>query len=134
MAHPSSVPSSIRARGSVRRSSPSFGRAALVGASVVLIAVSSALQTGCTPRCQETCTKVLDCGLESTRVARDECIFACREQQDLYAEWEDETKIEAFKEHKRCLRAATCDEIEAGVCYDPELFVIDAPDAAEPEG
>ena len=100
----------------------------------LLIALLAPLGSGCTPRCQETCTKVLDCGLESTRVARDECIFACREQQDLYEFWEDDVKIEAFKEHKRCLQSSTCEEIEAGVCYDPELFIIDAPNAEQAEG
>ncbi|MCB9677070.1 MAG: hypothetical protein H6737_18275 [Alphaproteobacteria bacterium] len=71
--------------------------------------------------------KVLDCGLGSTRVARDECVLSCQQEQQLYADWEDETKIEAFKEHKRCLRDSTCEEIEQGVCYDPELFIIDGP-------
>jgi hypothetical protein len=99
-----------------------------------LVVLAGALHAGCTPRCQEVCTKVLDCGLESTRVARDECVFACQEQQELYQIWEDETKIEAFKEHKRCLRSATCQEIEAGVCYDPELFIFDAPGAQQADG
>lgn len=77
---------------------------------------------GCTPRCQETCTKVLDCGLGSTRVAYDECVISCQRENDLYTRWEDEAKEQAWKEHKQCLGSATCDEIAAGVCYDDDLF------------
>ncbi len=124
MRRPSSARTSIRVRVSVRRSSP------IAWVAVALLALGS---QACTPRCQETCTKVLDCGFESTRVARDECVFSCQDQQSLYASWEDEVKIEAFKEHKRCLASSTCEEIEEGVCYDPEIFIIDGP-AASSEG
>ena len=89
------------------------------------------LSAGCTPRCQESCAKVLDCGLESTRVARDECVLSCQIEETLYKEWEDKTKIQAFKEHKRCLRESSCEEIEAGVCYDEELFLYDPPTTIE---
>jgi len=116
----SSAPTSIPPRGSVRQSS----------AIALLFAAAVAVQ-GCTPRCQETCSKVLDCGLESTRVARDECIFACREQGNLYNTWEDQTKIDAFKAHKRCIGQSSCEEIEQGVCYDPELFIIEGPGSSD---
>lgn len=68
---------------------------------------------------------MLDCGLGSTRVARDECITACRTEEDLYARWEDDAKIEAFKEHKRCIRSSTCEEIAAGVCHDEDLAIFE---------
>lgn len=98
----------------------------------MVLAVLLGPGAGCTPRCQETCTKVLDCGLESTRVARDECTLACQDQQRLYDDWEDQTKIDAFKEHRRCIRSATCEELAEGACYDPELFIVDAPGASSP--
>lgn len=93
--------------------------------SAIAAVIALTLWQACTPRCQSNCAKVLDCGLGSTRVARSECVQACQLEQALYAEWEDETKIEAFKEHKRCIRAASCDELADGVCYDPELFIFE---------
>ena len=89
--------------------------------------IGAVFAPGCTPRCQESCVKVLDCGLESTRVARDECVRSCQLVQDLYSRWEDEAKEEAFKEHKRCVREATCEELADGVCFDEDLFVFDTP-------
>lgn len=90
---------------------------------LILLAVSG-LQA-CTPRCQEVCSKVLDCGIESTRVARDQCIDSCRAEEILYDEWEDTEKQKAFKEHKRCLGSSTCEEIADGACYDELLFVLE---------
>ena len=78
---------------------------------------------GCVPTCPETCKKVLDCGVETERVAEDECITACEVQQILYEQWEDEQKMEAFDDHKRCLMQSTCDEVAEGVCYDPVVFI-----------
>lgn len=79
----------------------------------------------CTPRCQEVCSKVLDCGIESTRVARGECIASCQTEQALYDTWEDTEKQKAFKEHKRCIRSSSCEEIAAGECFDERLYVVE---------
>ena len=89
------------------------------------------LLNGCTPRCKESCVKVLDCGLDSTRVARDECVLSCQLEETLYREWEDKTKIKAFKAHKRCIRDSTCEEIADGACYDEELFLYDPPESIQ---
>jgi len=78
---------------------------------------------GCTPRCEDTCAKVLDCGLGATRVSRDECVLMCQRQGDLYGNWDDDAKLSALREHRRCIAASSCEEIAEGVCYDDDLFV-----------
>ena len=107
----SNAKSSTHARGTVRRFS------------VILVAYLAGM--GCTPRCEENCVKVLDCGLDSTRVSYEECVLSCKLQESLYQTWKDQAKIDAFKAHKRCIGKSTCDEIEAGVCYDEDLFIAD---------
>ncbi len=92
---------------------------------ILIAALVAALVQGCTPRCQEVCTKVLDCGLESTRVARDACIRSCQLEEDLYASWDDQEKIRAFRAHKRCIRSESCEAIAEGACYDELLFVFE---------
>lgn len=94
------------------RSSLALGLVALLG-----------LAAGCVPTCTETCEKVLDCSLDSERVSLDECVNQCEDQAALYEVWEDDDKADLFDEHKTCLSDATCDEIEAGACYDEDLFV-----------
>lgn len=105
----------------MRRSSPH-------GLAVVLIALLSA---GCTPTCERTCRKMLDCGtLESDRVSVVECEASCERQLNLYTGWDDEQELDdAIDAHRRCLRRATCDEIEAGECYDERLFPVGLPES-----
>lgn len=91
----------------------------------LLLVVVTALSSACAPRCQEVCNKVRDCGIETTRLAQDECVLSCRLQENLYEEWEDEEKIAAFRDHRRCVRSSTCEEIAAGECYDELLFVLE---------
>ena len=83
----------------------------------------SALMTGCSYSCQTTCKKVLACdGLETSRIALEECTEECVRQGALYEAWENESKEDAFDAHKQCLNQRTCDEIIEGECYDEELF------------
>lgn len=67
----------------------------------------------------------MDCGIETTRLAKDECVLSCRLEEGLYDAWEDDEKVKAFKEHKRCIRSSTCEEIADGSCYDELLFVLE---------
>ena len=78
----------------------------------------------CNPSCENTCRKVLECdNLDSDRIAIGECKLECQSQERLWDDWVDETELDnLFMEHKRCLVQSTCDEIEAGECYDDELF------------
>lgn len=99
----------------------------------VTLALAGGLGAGCTPRCQDSCSKVLDCDLGSTRVARDECVLSCQIQQTTYREWDDEVKKQAFREHRRCIRASTCEEIAEGACYDEELFLFSESDPSDGE-
>ena len=82
----------------------------------------------CDPPCQRTCRKVLECGnLQTDRLALEACEQDCERQEQLYDDWEDEAKQDLFKDHKRCLLDATCDEIADGECFVgyEELFVFE---------
>lgn len=87
------------------------------------ILILGVLLGGCVPRCESVCEKVLACGIESERVALEECTESCANQDALYAFWDDEDKQAAFDDHRRCLKRSTCDEIARGACYDPEVFI-----------
>lgn len=82
------------------------------------------LLAACPPPCKQVCRKILDCGnLDSQRVAVEECELSCQVQEALYIQWEDETKQDAFDDHKRCLMQESCEDIADGVCYDEQIFV-----------
>ena len=78
----------------------------------------------CTPTCEQSCHKLLDCELaDSPRTAFQECKDACTSQQQLYDSWKDdpEDKATLLEEQRECIGASTCDEIADGVCYDEAL-------------
>lgn len=78
---------------------------------------------GCEPSCEAVCNKTLACGMaDAPRVSQAECEDACATRHALYDAWDDPDKQQAFVDHKRCLMDASCDEIEDGACYDPEIF------------
>lgn len=80
--------------------------------------------TGCTPTCEQSCHKLLDCELsDSPRTAQKECQDQCESQQLLYDGWLDdpEDKATLLEEQRKCIGASTCEEIDAGVCYDEAL-------------
>ena len=79
--------------------------------------------SGCAPSCEHTCRKVLACDLGTERIAQQECVDSCEAQDALYQSWDDEEKIDAFDDHRRCLVQSSCDEIADGACYDEDLFV-----------
>ncbi|MEQ1501076.1 MAG: hypothetical protein ABMB14_02550 [Myxococcota bacterium] len=89
--------------------------------------VLASVATGCAPPCRQVCRKVLGCGIDSERVALDECETSCVSQERLYEIWDDQHMQDLFEDHKRCLSSSSCDEIAAGECYEgyEELFVFD---------
>jgi len=89
----------------------------------LLICTIAAL-SACNPTCERTCRKVLSCdNLDSDRVAVDECKLECQSQDRLWADWADAKHLDQrFTEHKRCLVSSSCEQIQAGECYDAELF------------
>lgn len=89
----------------------------------LIAALLAVLLQGCTPTCKATCRKVLACDLDSERVALDACADSCTDIASLYESWEDEKLIEAFDDHRSCIGSSSCEEIEAGACYDEDLFV-----------
>lgn len=86
--------------------------------------------TACAPNCERTCRKLLDCGtLETDRVSVNECEASCTAQLTMFNGWQDEDELnEAFDEHRRCLVQSTCDQVEAGECYDERLFQVGVDD------
>jgi hypothetical protein len=104
------------------------------------LAVLAVFAAACAPPCERVCRKVLfDCELSSERVALDECIDSCSRQEDLYIAWNNDELQTLHREHRRCVVAASCEELADGACYEgyEELFPFD-PDkelpAAPPAG
>ena len=72
-----------------------------------VLVVAGVLLPGCTPQCEKVCRKATECGL-TARLNQLECEESCIRQKDLYEDWEDEEKIEAFAEHRRCSWRCRC--------------------------
>ena len=94
----------------------------------VLLALVVLPIAACAPPCKQICRKTLfDCSLDSERVALQECVDACTQQEVLYEQWKNQELADLFDDHKRCIGRATCEELAEGVCYEgyEELFVFD---------
>lgn len=90
--------------------------------SVALLAALIALSTACKPSCDQVCTKVVECG-GTPQLTVDACKLQCDAQDTLiHSDWQDAALEERFNAHKRCVLQATCDDLDAGVCYDEDLF------------
>jgi hypothetical protein len=67
------------------------------------------------------CRKLVACET-ADNLNRLECEEACEREANLYEVEDDDAMQAAFADHRRCLGAASCDEIAAGECYDEDLF------------
>lgn len=99
----------------MRRLVSRTGRA-LLGSVVIAV-----LALACAPSCEEVCRKARTCDL-SPRLSQDECVEACDRQKTFYEVEDDKEGQKAYADERQCIAASTCEEIEAGACYDPELF------------
>ncbi len=110
----------ISTRISVRRSPTSRSAAALL--------LVGALGAGCAPSCDTACLKLVETcgGVGAERMTADECGEACVAEDDLYDRWTDTQLRAALDAELRCIVSSTCEEIEAGACYDDSLFVFAA--------
>ena len=67
--------------------------------------------------------------MDSDRVSVPECEASCTVQLTMFEDWEDEDELnDAFDEHRRCLVQSTCEQVEAGECYDERLFQVGVED------
>ena len=83
-----------------------------------------ALILGCAPTCEQTCKKLLSCeNIDAPNMNMDECSTACSAQQNLYQEWEDSDKEQSFDDLKSCIVSEECEDVEAGVCYDSDMYI-----------
>lgn len=83
------------------------------------------LSAGCTPTCENVCTRLVeDCGnLGTERETAYECEEQCTAQRDLYWKtWTDQDKRDAFNDELTCLASESCEDIDGGICYDPEIW------------
>lgn len=94
-----------------------------------LLVALALFASACTPTCERTCRKLLNCGtLETDRVSVNECEASCESQILLFEGWDDEQELDdAIDTHRRCVVQSTCEEIEAGECYDERLFPVGVP-------
>ena len=91
---------------------------------LLAVAALLAVAVGCTPTCEQTCRKVLNCEMgDAPRLALTECRESCNNEETLYDGWEDTDLKQKLREQQRCLYYSTCEEIEDGVCYDDDLYV-----------
>ena len=96
-------------------------RAHLVGALAVFAASLSL--GGCTPSCDQTCRRLFNCeALEVYGMTGDTCTEDCLYQEAVYDDWDDVALREAYKESRRCVADATCEDLAAGVCFDETLY------------
>ena len=90
----------------------------------LLSAVVVMLSWACSPTCERTCKKILSCdNVDAPSMNIDECTSACSAQQNLYEDWEDEEKEQAFKDLKTCIVAEECASVAEGVCYDEQVYI-----------
>lgn len=92
-------------------------RGSMWGALALLLA-----GTACEPTCKRTCRSLIACDLQSDRVTLDECEAACVFQERQYEDAEQDALRDRLAEHKRCVNRESCDDLAAGVCYDPDVF------------
>jgi hypothetical protein len=90
----------------------------MIRASLLLVFVG--LSACYTPSCEMVCRHLRSCDLDP-RLTQDECELACDAQAATYEDLDDD-RVEALKDHRRCVSAATCDELADGACYDPSIF------------
>ena len=87
--------------------------------SAILIAV---LATACSPGCERTCRKLDTCSVDGSTVTVVECADTCATMIKSFDRDDDDVRKESFAAHRRCVLNATCDELDADVCYDETLF------------
>lgn len=81
------------------------------------------LSGGCTPTCEQTCKKLMRCDeLATDGLDADRCEEYCRDEEDLFKQWDDTQLQEALDEEKRCIDEQTCEAIADGACYDERLY------------
>jgi len=78
--------------------------------------VVAALTAGCQPTCTQMCNKFERCGL-SGEVEQRECEESCNRQLGDARDLDDKQTLQEFNAHRRCVRGASCDELDDGVCY-----------------
>jgi hypothetical protein len=82
-----------------------------------------ALLLACTPTCEEACRKLVECENPGTELLGvDACEEQCREQRDLYAEWDDQQLIDAFDDSLSCYTETSCDSLASGACYNEAIW------------
>ncbi|MFT6145518.1 MAG: hypothetical protein ACJAZO_002341 [Myxococcota bacterium] len=87
------------------------------------LAVLAALTLGsaCAPNCETTCNKIIRCEL-ADNFEQLECEEACTRQSAQFEVEDNRTLKQDFRAHRSCIRSSTCEELEAGECYDEDLF------------
>ena len=91
---------------------------------MISLAIALAALTGCTPTCEATCEKLLDCdAVQTPLVSLEDCTDACLTQEQLYdIEWEDTEKVQALDDFKVCVAESECADIADAVCYNEDIY------------
>lgn len=98
----------------------------LFGKLLCVLTVAGLFSTACTPTCEQVCTKILTCeddGLNTPMMNLDECTSSCAAQSNWYEDNEKVEQQDAFDELKSCISDETCEDLQAGVCYNEDVYV-----------
>lgn len=86
----------------------------------LIAVIGMSFAAACTPTCEQTCRKLLfRCAFPETEQVRlEECEISCQREEALYDQVDDREGLSEARAHRRCVANSSCDEIEAGDCYD----------------
>jgi len=80
--------------------------------------------SACKPTCTQTCNKLTSCSANADWEGEyaELCAENCERQHNLYEVWEDTQLLDALDASQSCVKDATCEDLEEGVCYDETLY------------
>ena len=79
----------------------------------------------CAPTCAESCRKLTRCELNNEVVegyCEESCELQIAEYQGLNADERNDELLTAFRKQRACVVSTSCDDLELGVCYDPDVY------------
>lgn len=90
---------------------------------VVVLALSLGLPLlgGCTPECSQACSHLVDdCGIDRPGYSEEHCTTQC---ERFLAHYDEKWQRDKSREAVRCVRNASCDELNSGMpCYDEAVY------------
>lgn len=77
--------------------------------------------SACAPACPALCGKLERCALTG-EVERRACEESCSRELATARELDDRQTLREFNQHRICIGGASCDDLEAGACFEEGDF------------